>query len=117
MATARREIKDVLYLWEGVDKKGRKLKGDMRAPGEAVVQSMLRRQGITVTKVKKQSSLLRGKRITDKDITLFTRQLATMMKAGVPLLQSFDIVQRGTAIPPSPSSWAISGETWKPAAA
>jgi type IV pilus assembly protein PilC len=99
MATARKDIKDVLYLWEGVDKKGRKLKGDMRAPGEAVVQSMLRRQGITVTKVKKQSALLRGKRITDKDITLFTRQLATMMKAGVPLLQSFDIVAKGHSNP------------------
>ncbi len=62
--------------------------------------SQLRKQGITVTKVKKQSTLFSSsKRITDKDITLFTRQLATMMKAGVPLLQSFDIVGRGHSNP------------------
>jgi type IV pilus assembly protein PilC len=72
----------------------------MMAGGEAVVNTKLRQQGITVTKVKKQSALFSGaKRITQKDVTLFTRQLATMMKAGVPLLQSFDIVARGHANP------------------
>jgi len=98
-ATAiRREVKEYTYSWEGRDRNGKILKGDMRASGEAVVQSLLRRQGITVVKVKRQRAGLGGK-ITEKDITLFTRQLATMMKAGVPLLQSFDIVGKGHANP------------------
>src|SRR3954462_10756289 len=66
----------------------------MKAGGEAVVNAMLRRQGIKVLKVKKQT-VRSGGSITDKDITLFTRQLATMLKAGVPLLQAFDIVGKG----------------------
>jgi type IV pilus assembly protein PilC len=87
-------------MWEGMDKKGKKIKGQMLAGGEAVVTAQLRRQGITVTKVRKQSTLFSGaKRITEKDIALFTRQLATMMKAGVPLLQSFDIVAKGNTNP------------------
>src|SRR5665647_132227 len=65
----------------------------MRAPGEASVSAHLRRQGVNVTKIKKQKQ--RGKAITAKDITLFTRQLAVMMKSGVPLLQAFDIVGKG----------------------
>src|SRR5512147_1512836 len=100
MATAARAVKDATFLWEGMDKRGKKVKGQMHAGGEAVVNSQLRRQGITVTKVKKQSTLFSGaKRITDKDVALFTRQLATMMKAGVPLLQSFEIVARGHSNP------------------
>ncbi len=99
MATAK-AIKDATFLWEGMDKRGKKVKGQMLAGGEAMVNSLLRKQGITVTKVKKQSALFSGqKRITEKDVTLFTRQLATMMKAGVPLLQSFDIVARGHSNP------------------
>jgi type IV pilus assembly protein PilC len=98
-ATAvRREVKEYTYSWEGRDRAGKILKGDMRASGEAVVQSLLRRQGISVVKVKRQRAGLGG-RITEKDITLFTRQLATMMKAGVPLLQAFDIVGKGHANP------------------
>ena len=80
--------KQITFLWEGKDKKGKVLKGEIRAAGEAVVNATLRRQGITVTKVKKQSAFASKGKITDKDITLFTRQLATMMKAGVPLLQA-----------------------------
>ncbi|MHB0985562.1 MAG: type II secretion system F family protein [Sulfuricella sp.] len=91
--------KEFVFQWEGTDKKGKKIKGDMRAPGEAVVKTTLRRQGVTVLKVKKQRSFSAGKKVTDKDITLFTRQLATMMKAGVPLLQSFDIVGKGHSNP------------------
>ncbi len=91
--------KQITYLWEGKDKKGKVLKGEMRAAGEAVVNATLRRQGITVTKVKKQSAFASKGKITDKDITLFTRQLATMMKAGVPLLQAFDIVGKGHSNP------------------
>jgi type IV pilus assembly protein PilC len=103
MATAaaamrKSEVKELIYLWEGRDKTGKTVKGEIRASGEAVVASQLRRQGINVTKIRKQK-LTGGKRITDKDITLFTRQLATMMKAGVPLLQSFDIVGKGHSNP------------------
>jgi len=87
------------YLWEGKDKKGKVIKGEIRAAGESFVNATLRRQGITVIKVKKQSAFASKGKITDKDITLFTRQLATMMKAGVPLLQSFDIVGKGHSNP------------------
>jgi len=100
MATAAKAVKDATFLWEGMDKRGKKVKGQLQAGGEAMANAQLRKQGITVTKVKKQSTLFKGgKRITDKDITLFTRQLATMLKAGVPLLQSFDIVGRGHSNP------------------
>jgi len=87
-----------MYQWEGRDKAGRTVKGEMRAGGESVVAASLRRRGILATKIKKQT-LARGKRITGKDLALFTRQLSTMLKAGVPLLQCFDIVGRGNANP------------------
>lgn len=91
--------KEVTFAWEGTDKKGKRVKGEMRASGEAFVKASLRRQGINVIKVSKQSSFKAGKKVTEKDITLFTRQLATMMKSGVPLLQAFDIVGRGHSNP------------------
>jgi type IV pilus assembly protein PilC len=96
---AAKTVKQITFLWEGKDKKGKIIKGEIRASGEAVVNATLRRQGITVTKVKKQSSFASKGKITEKDITLFTRQLATMMKAGVPLLQAFDIVGKGHSNP------------------
>ena len=95
-ATAAKGPKEATFVWEGKDKAGKVIRGEMRAGGEAVVNATLRRQGILVTKVKKQRRG-RGGKVTDKDITLFTRQLATMMKAGVPLLQSFDIVSKGAS--------------------
>jgi type IV pilus assembly protein PilC len=91
-------VKEQIYAWEGKDKSGKTVKGEIRAGGEAIVNVTLRRQGIMVTKVKKKV-YRSGKKITDKDLTMFTRQLATMMKAGVPLLQSFDIVGKGHANP------------------
>jgi type IV pilus assembly protein PilC len=91
-------IKESLYAWEGRDRSGKQVRGEVRASGENVVSATLRRQGILVTKVKKRS-MRSGKKVTEKDITLFTRQLATMMKAGVPLLQSFDIVAKGHSNP------------------
>lgn len=94
----RDAIKESLFIWEGKDKTGRVLKGEMRAGGETVVAASLRRRGILATKIKKQN-FSSGKRITPKDIALFTRQLSTMLKAGVPLMQSFDIVGRGHANP------------------
>ena len=100
MATASRAVratgpKEDLYTWEGKDKTGKVVRGEIRATGDAMVQAMLRRQGIQVSKVKKHK-MARGGRISDKDIALFTRQLATMMKSGVPLLQAFDIAMKGS---------------------
>src|SRR5262245_25553638 len=95
---AKVQVKEATYLWEGKDKTGKLIKGQMRAGGTALVNVTLRRQGIIVTKVSKQR-IGRGGRVSDKDVTLFTRQMATMMKAGVPLLQSFDIVGKGHAKP------------------
>lgn len=92
---AAQASKEVTYAWEGTDKKGKKIKGEVKASGEAFVNATLRRQGITVTKIKKQSGLKSGGKVKEKDVTLFTRQLATMMKAGVPLLQAFEIVGKG----------------------
>ncbi len=99
VARAATMVKEVPFVWEGVDKTGKKIKGEMLAGGEAMVRQILRRQGITVQKVRKQSALARSKSITEKDVTLFTRQLATMLKAGVPLLQAFDIAARSHANP------------------
>ncbi len=82
------------YLWQGTDRDGKSVSGELRATGENLVRSTLRRRGIVLKKVKKQR-LKRGKKIKEKDIALFTRQLSTMMRAGVPMLQSFDIVARG----------------------
>src|SRR5512133_4325430 len=101
MATAaagKDKVKDFTFSWEGKDKQGKVVKGELRAQGEAVVNATLRRQGILVTKVKKQRAGGGGS-VTEKDVTLFTRQLATMMKSGVPLLQSFDIVGKGHSNP------------------
>ncbi|HEU4645286.1 MAG TPA: type II secretion system F family protein [Burkholderiales bacterium] len=101
MATAAARAagpKEFTFLWEGRDKGGKVVRGELRSVSETAVNATLRRQGIIVQKVKKQK-LGGGGKVTDKDITLFTRQLATMMKAGVPLLQSFDIVSKGATNP------------------
>jgi len=97
-ATAKKTTQEVIYEWEGKDRQGKVVRGEMRAGGEAVVGATLRRQGILVQKVKKRR-LSSGGSVKPKDIAIFTRQLATMMKAGVPLLQSFDIVARGSTNP------------------
>ena len=91
------KVKEYSYLWEGKDKTGKIVKGEMRAPGEANVSAHLRRQGINVSKVKKLR--VSTQKVGEKDISLFTRQLATMMKSGVPLLQAFDIVGKGHSNP------------------
>jgi type IV pilus assembly protein PilC len=94
MATRKIEaVKEIQYSWEGKDKTGKVVKGETRGAGEASVSAHLRRQGITVTKIKKSAKS--GGKVTEKDVTLFTRQLATMLKSGVPLLQAFDIVGKG----------------------
>jgi type IV pilus assembly protein PilC len=94
-AAARKPaIKDFNFTWVGQDRGGKTVRGEMRAAGESQVNATLRRQGIKVVEVKKQRRG-RGGRVTEKDLTLFTRQLATMLKSGVPLLQAFDIVAKG----------------------
>lgn len=91
--------KSVMFVWEGTDKQGKRVKGEMTGQSDALVKAVLRRQGINPLKVKKKpTSLLKGgkkKKITPKDITIFSRQLATMMSSGVPLVQAFEIVGRG----------------------
>ncbi|WP_024304037.1 type II secretion system F family protein [Pseudogulbenkiania sp. MAI-1] len=87
-----------IWEWEGKDRTGKVVRGEMRAESEMVAKAQLRRQGITVLKLKKRKAGF-GRRITERDITLFTRQLATMMKAGVPLLQAFDISAKGHSNP------------------
>ena len=97
-AAAVRDVKDFIFEWEGKDKNGKVVRGEIRSGGEAQVSAQLRRQGVLVTKVKKRR-MRGGTSIKQKDIAVFTRQLATMMKAGVPLLQAFDIVARGSTNP------------------
>ena len=102
MATAAKArpsaVKEITFLWEGKNREGKPVRGEMRAASETVVQTSLRRQGIINARVKKATFKMGGK-VTEKDISLFTRQLATMMRSGVPLLQAFDIVGRGHANP------------------
>jgi type IV pilus assembly protein PilC len=98
VATVKGGPKELTFAWEGKDKSGKAVRGEMRAHGVALVNATLRRQGIVVTKVKRQR-LRSGGSVGEKDIALFTRQLATMMKAGVPLLQSFEIVGKGASNP------------------
>jgi len=97
VAAKTNKPKEYSYTWEGKDKSGKQVKGEIRASGEASASALLRRQGINVLKIKRLRTT--GKSITPKDITLFTRQLAVMMKSGVPLLQAFDIVGRGHSNP------------------
>jgi type IV pilus assembly protein PilC len=100
MATEKtKATKEFVFEWEGKDRNGKQVRGESRAAGENQVQSTLRRQGIMPLKIKKRR-MSAGKAIRPKDMAIFTRQLATMMKAGVPLLQAFDIVGRGN---PNPS--------------
>jgi len=91
-------IKSDMYVWEGIDKNGKRVKGEMSAQSDSLIKANLRRQGVNPLKVKKKPKPLFGSgggKITTKDITVFSRQLATMMSSGVPLVQSFEIVGRG----------------------
>ncbi len=97
----KKSVKTHNFAWEGSDKKGKRIKGESRGASIALMRAELRRQGINPTKVRvKRSSAFTGrKRITAGDIALFSRQLATMMDAGVPMVQSFEIVGRGHTNP------------------
>ncbi|MCH5521966.1 type II secretion system F family protein [Pseudomonas syringae] len=98
---ASKAIKVIVYTWEGVDKKGAKTSGELSGHNLALVKAQLRKQGINPTKVRKKSVSIfgKGKKIKPLDIAFFARQMATMMKAGVPLLQSFDIIGEGAENP------------------
>ncbi len=100
MATAAKSksVKEFVFEWEGKDRNGKQVRGESRAGGENQVRSALRRQGVTPNKIKKRR-MRAGTSIKAKELAIFTRQLATMMKAGVPLLQAFDIVGRGNPNP------------------
>ncbi|MEK1842273.1 MAG: type II secretion system F family protein, partial [Pseudomonas sp.] len=86
-----------VYAWEGTDRKGSKMTGELSGLNPALIKAQLRKQGINPGRVRKKSASVFsfGKRIKAQEIALFTRQMATMMKAGVPLLQSFDIIGEG----------------------
>jgi type IV pilus assembly protein PilC len=89
-------IKQTPFTWEGTDRTGKKVKGKVVASNEAAVRSELRRQGVVATRVRKQNSLFQNKgKVTPGDIAIFSRQLATMMTAGIPLVQAFDIIGAG----------------------
>lgn len=94
---AEKTLKTSLFAWEGTNKQGAKIKGELSGASPALIKAQLRKQGVNPTKVRKKSASLfsAGKKIKPLDIALFTRQMATMMKAGVPLLQSFDIIGEG----------------------
>jgi type IV pilus assembly protein PilC len=98
--------KEALYAWEGKDRQGKLQKGEMRAGSENIVNAALRRQGILATRIRKRKAR-GGRSIKSKDLTTFTRQMATMLRAGVPLLQSFDIVARSH---PNPSMSRLVGD-------
>lgn len=95
---AQAAAKADMFVWEGRDRQGKTVKGEMTGQSDALVKAVLRRQGINPTRVKKKAKPLfggGGKAITPKDIAIFSRQMATMMSSGVPLVQSFEIVGRG----------------------
>lgn len=98
---ATKAVKVIVYAWEGLDRKGAKQTGEINGHNPALVKAQLRKQGINPTKVRKKSVSIfgAGKKIKPLDIAFFSRQMATMMKAGVPLLQSFDIISEGSDNP------------------
>lgn len=98
---AAKEAQPSTFKWEGKDRKGTKVAGEMQGTNPALIKAQLRKQGVLVTKVNKKSTLFssKGKKIKPLDVAFFTRQLATMMKSGVPIIQAFDIIAEGTANP------------------
>ena len=94
---AEKALKQSVFAWEGLDRRGSKVKGELNGSNIVMVKAELRRQGINPRKVRKKSTLFasgKGAKIVPKDIAIFSRQLATMMSAGVPLVQAFDIIGR-----------------------
>src|SRR5690606_10257895 len=96
-----KEAKVYPFKWEGKDRKGTKISGEIQGTNPALIKAQLRKQGILVTKINKASTLFgkRSKAIKPLDIAFFTRQLATMMASGVPIVQAFEIIAEGTENP------------------
>src|SRR5690606_11124724 len=96
-----KEPKNYPFKWEGKDRKGTRISGEIQGTNPALIKAQLRKQGILVTKINKSSTLFgkRSKAIKPLDIAFFTRQLATMMASGVPIVQAFDIIAEGTENP------------------
>ena len=94
------KIEQLDFIWEGFDKNRKKIKGELPAKSEAMARTELKRQGYRVTRIRKKSKPLftRVRKITPSDIAIFSRQLATMLKAGIPLVQAFDIIGNGHEI-------------------
>ena len=94
---AQSKVEESVFLWQGTDKRGKKVKGELRGPDRNIVKLELRRQGIMASTVRKKPKPLisLGNNITAKDIALFTRQLYTMINAGIPLVQALDMVSQG----------------------
>ena len=102
MATTQTQTKPTVFLWQGRDKRGTKLKGQQIATTPSLVRAELRRQGINPISVKKKPKDLfggAGSRITPKDVAVFSRQLATMLKSGVPLVTAMQIISGGLKNP------------------
>lgn len=97
-STRSAAIREHLFLWEGKDRNGKRMRGEMKAGGESLVQAQLRRQGIFVTRVRRRRFVSR-QGMRRQDLAVFTRQLATMIRAGIPLLQGLDIIARGQSSP------------------
>ena len=97
--SARTIRRDIPFAWEGRDKRGTRIKGRSLAPDEATLRVELRRQGIAPSRIRKQTSSMRGGRVKPEDIAVFSRQLATMLAAGIPLVQAFEIVGSGNDKP------------------
>ena len=89
---------NIMFTYEGKDKSGKIIKGDIKGPSESYVSVILKKQGLSDLKIKKMKKTI-GKKIIPKDISLFTRQLATMLQAGIPLLQVFDIIAKSSDKP------------------
>src|SRR5437879_3580302 len=95
-STVKAVKRDVAFAWQGRDKRGNRVKGKSLAPDEPALRAELRRQGIAPSRIRKQSKALRsGGRVKPEDIAVFSRQLATMLAAGIPLVQAFEIVGNG----------------------
>src|SRR5207302_2038429 len=94
-ATVRAIKRDVPFTWEGKDKRGARVKGRSLAPDEAALRAELRRQGVAPSRIRRQRQVGKGGKPTPGDIAVFSRQLATMLAAGIPLVQSFEIVGNG----------------------
>ncbi|MGH8201109.1 MAG: type II secretion system F family protein [Steroidobacteraceae bacterium] len=91
--------RDLSFAWEGRDKRGNRVKGKSLAPDEGALRSELRRQGIAPSRIRKQAQSMKGGRVNPGDIAMFSRQLATMLASGIPMVQAFDIVGSGSEKP------------------